>query len=426
MIRVGVIVANDSLPELLPIKDKLKNKCDIHFLTYDNVAQVEQLYIMNVPLYDAFAMNWFPYNALKKIGTSFVKPIYCYILNDRDMYKKMFAISLKYKGLDLNRVLTDVQLLNHELVEMDVEEIFGIYKKYIAEYLQSQTVDEHFYERLIQNHIKLHESGVVDLSITVFSKVYKELQRFGYAVEFITASHQTVQELIEKIAHEIGYEQFLANHIAIGRLTGALDQQVLLTALADFNKKERAYFSIQEHESFVELYSLKKDLLRLTNDFTRDELANYLRKHLSCELFIGWGVGKDAEEAKKRAIVAYHEAVVQKEPSIIMTSTDDLIIPTQRGTSMKAQTEELGKLQELSEQLNISVLILKKIRMVIEKMRSNFVTSEDIAFHLGITVRSANRMLKELENKQLAQQMYTKHEKQRGRPKKVYKINLMK
>ncbi|MEK4068922.1 HTH domain-containing protein [Peribacillus sp. FSL R5-0717] len=105
-----------------------------------------------------------------------------------------------------------------------------------------------------------------------------------------------------------------------------------------------------------------------------------------------------------------------------MTDTDKIIGPLGEGNCLEYLNGVNKSIQRISKDVGISTLQLQKIMAVISKTESNELTAEDLAYHLDVTVRSANRILNRLEEKGVARILYKKQEKLRGRPKKIYQI----
>ncbi|MGE7910298.1 hypothetical protein [Lysinibacillus xylanilyticus] len=139
----------------------------------------------------------------------------------------------------------------------------------------------------------------------------------------------------------------------------------------------------------------------MTNNFSQDALVEALFESLPFTFHIGWGIGQNIDEAQK-AHIANQKARQQEKPSFIITESGQLISPNTEEKVVLQMTEETPELQRLSEKLNISLLLIQKILSVIEKTNTNELTSDDIALHLGITIRSSNRILNELESKGVA------------------------
>lgn len=183
---------------------------------------------------------------------------------------------------------------------------------------------------------------------------------------------------------------------------------------------------IQNQSIHFEIITSQKELLFITNNFAKDTLIDTLSEHLSFSLHLGWGVAQNIDDARKKAHTANHEAQQQDISSLIITEDGHFIsLDTEEKVALQ-KIEDTPELHRLSEKLDISILFIQKILAVIEKTNTNELSSADIAQHLGITIRSSNRILNELESKGIAELIYKKHEKLRGRPKKFYKINFHK
>ena len=82
------------------------------------------------------------------------------------------------------------------------------------------------------------------------------------------------------------------------------------------------------------------------------------------------------------------------------------------------------KLSQLGRQVGISPLYLSKIASVLEQKGSSTLSSEELAFFLNVTTRSASRILSKLESGGLAEVEYNRQLKLRGRPAKIYQIHI--
>ena len=79
---------------------------------------------------------------------------------------------------------------------------------------------------------------------------------------------------------------------------------------------------------------------------------------------------------------------------------------------------------KLSEQVGISPLYLSKILYILRQKGGNTLSSEELAFFLNVTTRSASRILNKLESGGLANVEYSRQMNLRGRPAKIYSIHI--
>jgi predicted ArsR family transcriptional regulator len=72
--------------------------------------------------------------------------------------------------------------------------------------------------------------------------------------------------------------------------------------------------------------------------------------------------------------------------------------------------------------MGINNINLQKIISYEEIMRTNKLSSEDVAQCLSMTVRGANRILNKIEEKNYVQTVFEKRDNGKGRPKKYYEL----
>lgn len=83
-----------------------------------------------------------------------------------------------------------------------------------------------------------------------------------------------------------------------------------------------------------------------------------------------------------------------------------------------------GQLQEISRQTSLSVQTLSKLQSILKKRGSAEINAHELAMHMQIMPRSARRILIELETKGIATVVGEESPHPRGRPRKVYRIEL--
>ncbi|MGE7768314.1 transcriptional regulator [Peribacillus sp. NPDC096540] len=434
MIRIGVLVAYNSLEEIKPIEQLLKTQCELTFFTYKKLVEIKQIYTETQFLFDGIVMNHLAYLSLEKEVIEFKTPTFSYMPSESDFFKTMFKVSTTYRDLDFSRVCFDY--IGYSDLFFELEDVFveGQFPYIIEGHISDQ-----MYEELLQKHLELSKAGKIDLSITSFSSILNELTKLGIRAVHLNATLKTILETFEIVIKEIEYRRLTENRIVIGHITSdsfepsndglndlELNQMLLHTSLLSFSKGNNVPLIIQRNNLSFEIITSYKDLKLLTNQFKSDLVLEYLKEQLQFNINIGWGIGKTLYEARKKAQNANNNADTDSYQSIIITEDDQIIEPLEGRSLLKYSNSVSPELHELSERLDISSLQLQKILSVISNTNSNELSSEDISFHLGITIRSANRMLNKLEDKGVASAIYKKQEKLRGRPKKIYKINFQK
>ena len=79
---------------------------------------------------------------------------------------------------------------------------------------------------------------------------------------------------------------------------------------------------------------------------------------------------------------------------------------------------------QIAEKCKLSTLTIQKLISIVKMNGSYEITTNELANHLGVTVRNANRILRNLENGGHATIAHTRSTASKGRPVKVYRLNL--
>lgn len=434
LIRIGVLVAYNSLEEIKPVANLLKTRCELTFFTYKKLDEIKQIYTETQFLFDGIVMNYLAFLSLEKEGIEFQTPTFSYMPSESDFFRTLFKVSTSFKDLDFSRVCFDYIGYPDFFNELEI-----VFSERQFPYVIECELSDQMYEILLQKHLELNKAGKIDLSITSFSNILDELTKLGIKTVHLNASLKTILETFETAITEIEHRRLTENLIVIGHLSSdsfelsddgmndlELNQMLVHTSLLSFSKEKSVPLIIQRNNLSFDVITSQKDLKTMTNDFTSDLLLDYLKEQLPFNINIGWGIGKTLYEARKKAHDANKKANADYYKSILITDDDQIIEPLGDKSSFKYLNSVNRGLHVLSERLDISSLQLQKILSVISNINSNELSSEDISFHLGITIRSANRMLNKLEEKGVATAIDIKQEKLRGRPKKIYKIDFQK
>lgn len=431
MIKIGVITAPHSINKINQVEPYIKDQCELTFIPYRKTTEIKELYEQNCMFYDGILFSGeLGYRFLQMDIPVLETPVYFLDISEGDFYKRLFEITITNKNINFARVSTDLIFEGNGYMGLK-----GILKKEDFPYTFEVEFTEDVYEKTIQHHLSLWQQGKIDLVITRVSNVVWQLEEFGIPHTFIFPSTESILEQIKQIVNELQISNLLDNQWAIGIITmeeqenqndQEFNQIMLHKALFEFNEKEKALSVIQRRNTGFEVITSQSDIRRLTNEFKECALLEYLKKALPFNVNIGWGIGTTLYKAKKSALTANKQA--ESNPSscsYVINANEEVIGPLGNETCLHFVNKVDPQLEKLSESIGMSVVQIQKIRAATSKLQTNELTAEDIAFHLGLTLRQANRILNKLEEKGVAQVAYKKQEKLRGRPKKVYKLNFL-
>ncbi|WP_260288763.1 helix-turn-helix domain-containing protein [Peribacillus aracenensis] len=432
MIRLGVIIAQHSLKELKTVPGRVQESCEIVMLPYQRLHETIDLYLQNQQHVDGFVLTELAYYYLTEKWGNFPMPTYTFQISKQEFYEKLLQISLSNRNLDFSRIYIDFIASQNNF--LGLKQVLN--EKDMPLMVSFSQVTDQVYEEVLNEHIQLWQERKIDLSLTRLSNIVEDLVRHEVPHIFLFPSPDSVVQQFEQIISELSLIKLAESQIAIGHITiGNPDtgkqninewefQQMLLhKSLLEFSTEQKVPFLIQKSNGSFELISSYKELKTLTHNLSQCLLMSYLGKVLPFSVHIGWGVDNTMYKARSNAQSANNLSVTSRSPgTYVVTDTDKIIGPLGEGNCLEYLNGVNKSIQRISKDVEISTLQLQKIMAVISKTESNELTAEELAYHLDVTVRSANRILNRLEEKGVARILYKKQEKLRGRPKKIYQI----
>lgn len=174
----------------------------------------------------------------------------------------------------------------------------------------------------------------------------------------------------------------------------------------------------------IEIHTTKEMLNNMTNNYTDFFISEDL-KEIKYSLNIGWGIGNTNIHAEQNASQANGKsAALNGNCTFIVNDTNDTIGPLYSNKNSNT-IEDSSIANKVASFIPLSNTNVSKIMCMINDRNSNNVSAEILADYMNITLRSANRILSILYKAGIATIVNTKLDNQRGRPKKIYKIDFL-
>ena len=303
------------------------------------------------------------------------------------------------------------------------------------------TVGEKYYEELYQEHRNLYEAGIVRGCITTLIFVHDRLIADGIPATYSRPTTDNITKTVERIKKECMDRIHMAESeltVLAVRITPKeeifyqaqseyLDSREKLKAAEElhyFAKNARATVIQQSDEQFIILMN-RSDLMNYSNGLESLPFLQIIRDNCKCNVSLGIGFGYTPREARTNANLALQKAVREKESCTYIVHNInsiagpvDLINPNKIGQ----QPEEQEILQGLVEKTGISASKLYRIYMLMERTKKSLFTASELAEHLNLSVRGANRLLNTLEEHELASLTGQTVSGKAGRPGNIYHI----
>ncbi|AOV07395.1 hypothetical protein [Sporosarcina ureilytica] len=435
MIKIGIITAKRTIENLKPIFKTFHDQCEYYFLTYDSLQEIHKIFHHNKKLFDGFLFGGpLPYFFLEEELKSYTKPVVYLDLTKEDFYKHLFKVTQLHKGIDFSRVAID-----YVWAEDNLRELESLLPDTKTIYTLENTINfknSRLYDEIIDYHADLWDKGLIDFSITRAANIVDFLQSKGLTVYYMGISEATIKEKIEELISQIEFSDLKENQVVAGFIDcpvasssseNELIQISIYKELLEFNARNGLQLVIQRYHNSFEISTSYGELQEITNDFRACKLIRFLNDRLSFDVYVGWGIGRTFTQAVQHAELAFREAKSYIDScTFVIDETQHSIGPLSfketDDTKMTFYSRE--EIERLSQQVDITVAQLQKVMTAITRLKTNELTSKSAADVLNMSVRSTNRFLNQLVEKDLATVESKKMNGLQGRPMKVYTINL--
>ena len=423
-IKLGIITPETHMDYFRAIEEEMRSVCQFRFLTISNFRETKDVYLKNLGLVDGFVISGrFLYESIDKECLDTKVPTHILQDNENLLYRELFRLLVTEPELDISRIYVDYAY---------IIDSFSEFQKYLTH--EGKPVNSNdFFERvetMLENHITLWEEKKTDLSITAFGHFVPELKKHGVRYILIRPTLENVKETITEIINEITILKLKNQRSVVACLSmetaqpPAIEQlQELKDLVSKFLLSVNLADTAQISEGYVRLYTTYGSFMKITSDAHNCTLLEYLGESVSETVKIGWGSGHEYYQANENATKAYRQAKAFTGSCSFFINEDQKVIGLMKSMNV-IQFSEQGnpEIIALAKSMGINNINLQKIISYAEIMRTNKLSSEDVAQCLSMTVRGANRILNKIEEKNYVQTVFEKRDNNKGRPKKYYEL----
>lgn len=281
-------------------------------------------------------------------------------------------------------------------------------------------------QALMRRYLIAWNSGSFDLIITNQFSLLEAMRHEGINVWGLLPSVETVRIAAEKLALSV----LLAREgnlgpvsVIVGLRSGRIAVDELRAPLEEYNAAHGKAFLITRRGSLLELSACALSRDDLLSGRTELEMKRSLWRGEKENAVMGWGIGVSVPHARECAMRAYRQALFDVDGgSYLVDEKNDLYGPFLEGTVAASRPENYAYLRRMARQAGISCTSMARLMQAAERIGKNNVTSEQLANCLGMTQRSAARLLANLAAHQAAELCRSAGDATRGRPAKRYKL----
>lgn len=430
MYSIGIFTNEISFKKILALGHLIQERSEITYLPYTSPDHLRFLYEKHQGKFDGLLFNGsFPYNIIRKFFPQVSECPHAYFdLSPLDYYKAIAYLAVQVPGLDFSRVYFD-----RPQVPVDFNAIF---QRQDAPRLGTAPIDWpnvealDWYRPLQEYYKKIWDSGEVDLLVTRFASMEQYFHANHIQHYYLSPSQETMLETFQNLLHQLDSNAMRETAACVALIDSPQtlsesEKQTLWNRLQQFNQEAGRPFLTYRLQHRFEITTNTSTLRELTQQYISCPLSAFLQEALSIPICIGWGSASNVTDAYQNGLRALKQALSTGTTATFIVLEDNVMIgPLSSERRIVCSDVPNQNLIQLSEQVGITPLYLSKIFYILQQKGSNTLSSEELAFFLNVTTRSASRILNKLEAGGLAHVEYNRQLNLRGRPAKIYAIQI--
>lgn len=373
-----------------------------------------------------------PFQIVKQELNGFSKPMVYVPVTGTTLYRVLFKM-INETGRSL---MNTPRISIDTLAKNDVQESLDELEINVAELFVKEFNIREGTEQLVHFHYHLWIKQSIDVAITCVRSVYDRLIELGVPAYQVVPTRSSIYSSLEQVLLEGRTLEQANTQLAIGIIRfsnlsdgiTAYDTQrkrvVLQNILIDFGEKAQALLDWSNREE-MRFVTTRGAMEEATDHFSHISLLNDIAVKTGIQACLGIGFGRTANEGEIKAREALNKAKLNM-GSCYAADIDGTIhgpIGEFFHLEYSIRSDNPRKVS-LAKKARLSVATINKLLSYCSSIGNTSITALELSNGLGITVRSARRILSILEKNELAKVVGEEQPINRGRPRQLYRINL--
>lgn len=435
MLTIAVIGPGQSVSAIKEALEAQAFDCQFQYHTYDLLEEI-------LPIYKAHHADWagiifsgeLSYRFFLQHVSDQDLPLKYLDIDPKDFYGQLLKFLEAQPDSTLNRVYVD--FISESNAYLGLKQF--IMPDHMPKHPKTFIFDGAFYQMTLEEIKALWTAGKIDMVFTRITNNISKLVELGIPYVHLYPPAASIQESFRRAIDEISLYHLNHNQLAIGHL------ELLFSDLIQADYAQTEYFEITMHKHLVDFrhqsqmnFSIQKLSYGFELTFSRRELGmssehyhfpllTYLETHYSGDFNLGIGLGTNVEEGRYQAIEALAQARhFGVRHGFVVDQNHRIWGPIGQPNCIEYRPLPT-QIERMSKQLSISPKNLE--RLLAYAKSTSFMTSDQVAESLNITIRSANRILSRLHSDGLLMVLEDEAaiSSGAGRPSKKYVLNVAK
>ncbi|KZE40310.1 hypothetical protein AV656_03345 [Bhargavaea cecembensis] len=432
MFRIGVVGPAPSVERIIGVAREIEQEMELIPYPYQETREVADIVRNHDRQVDYWLLSGFiPYQVAKNIMPAADRLVYIYS-TETSIYKSFMELVYAQEKL-LERISIDMIPTTNIGEGESLETLREIAQELFVLTIEADTESE----ELLRFHKNLWEEGKTDGVLTCYPTVRNALEKAGIPVRLMSPTRIEIFQTLRIFFEKVKTSYYKDTQIGVEKIE-----------IKDFDlikeKMEKTYqvqyLELRLKETLIQLcekidgslvdegngrYSIFSSRGAIERELQAlKDKARYLSVEADTPVAVGIGFGSTVLAAEIHAHRALQISKKDDGQGIVIIQDDGTLIESagdQEELNYSYRTDDQDILEKLSE-AKISVKSYKKIDALVQKMGWHQFTTKDLAAHLQMTERNAQRIVADLCDAELAENVGEEAQHTRGRPIKIYRL----
>jgi len=436
-----VVIATDFFRHF--IEDTLRKNVpeqEYLFAEYHTFHEVTDIYLKYEDQADGFITSGYIVQyVIERSVNHPCKPILSFGIGEGDFHLLLLNLFLNDRSLDPGRVIMDTHLtvmpgfsIEDYLSREDIRADNRVFMSSLDKKTLPELCDiEKYTARQI---LRLWENGRIDMVVCRYSSLMPVLQKFRIPCVFANPSEGHFMEIYRSLVSKLELEKLRGSLPAFvlvsrqkrhGDPAADSEDEAIRGCMEDFSRGGMMDLDIIRCAPAGCGFSTTQRMVKyMTARFETCTLKNYLDQNLGFEAVVAYGIGLNQEKAYEHAHLALKEAA-RTGKSFIIDENENGIGPLNSDKVYSISYRDEPLLDRAAAACGLSRLTMHRLSAALHYDGTDEMSAQVLAAKMNSTVRNASRILNALEESGFAEASLKKVEKKKGRPEKIYRINLL-